>query len=186
MHMPCNAAPDRRFPQADAGFFDRHTLRVARDLLGMYLVRKNGGTLLRARIVETEAYHGHRDRASHASRGMTPRTKTMFGPPGTLYVYLIYGMYHCLNFVTMAEGFPAAVLIRAVDLPGGNGPGRTCRLMHIDTTLNGLGPGNDQLWVELDPAVKKRGRVATGKRIGVDYAGPWREKPWRFTLKEQA
>jgi DNA-3-methyladenine glycosylase len=168
--------------RAGAAFFDRPTVRVARDLLGMHLVRSLEGTVLRARIVETEAYHGPRDRASHASRGMTERTKIMFGPPGCVYVYLIYGMYHCLNFVTMPEGFPAAVLIRAVDLPGGNGPGRTCRLMHIDRSLNGLAPGNDRLWIELDGALAKRGRIAAGTRIGVDYAGPWKDKLWRFTL----
>ncbi len=169
--------------RADSAFFDRHTVRVARDLLGMYLVRDLGGEVLRARIVETEAYHGPRDRASHASRGMTERTKIMFGPPGSIYVYLIYGMYHCLNFVTMPEGYPAAVLIRAVDLPGGNGPGRTCRLMQVDRALNGLAPGNGRLWIELEGSVKKRGCVETGKRVGIDYAGPWKEKPWRFTLK---
>lgn len=182
--MKPDAVPDRYLKQADSSFFNRTTMRVARDLLGMDLVRKIDDTILRARIVETEAYHGPHDRASHASRGMTNRTKTMFGPPGTIYVYLIYGMYHCLNFVTMPEGFPAAVLIRAIDLPAGHGPGRTCRLMHVDKTLNGLEPGNDQLWIELDTTVKKRGLITAGTRIGVDYAGVWKDKLWRFTLNK--
>src|SRR3989338_6335159 len=97
-------------------FFNRKTLLVARELLGKYLVRKIGNKTIRAKIVETEAYCGPDDLACHASRGLTPRTKVMFGPPGHAYVYLIYGMYHCLNIVTEKKRWPAAVLIREVEL----------------------------------------------------------------------
>ena len=100
---------------ADARIFLRDTVTVARELLGTYLVRMQDGVPLVGRISETEAYIGRRDRACHAyGYRRTPRTETLFAPPGTVYIYLIYGMYHCLNLVTEAEGEPAAVLIRAV------------------------------------------------------------------------
>jgi DNA-3-methyladenine glycosylase len=136
-------------------------------------------------ITETEAYHGLRDRASHASRGRTPRTSIMFGPPGHTYVYLVYGMHHCLNFTTMREKFPAAVLIRAVALPGGDGPGKLCKLLHITRDQNNLHPGNDELWVE-DRGTRLSGaRIIRMPRIGVDYAGlMWAAKPWRFVLRQ--
>src|SRR5581483_6962673 len=115
-------------------FFNRNTPRVARDLLGKYLVRQIAGRQVAAMITETEAYHGLDDRASHGSRGLTPRTSVMYGLPGHTYIYMVYGMHFCLNFSAMPEGFPAAVLIRAVDLPGGNGPGRLCRQLKVDKT----------------------------------------------------
>src|SRR6476661_6660464 len=110
-----SAAP----PEAlGAGFFARDTLAVARDLLGKLLVREVGGRRLWGRLVEVEAYLGPEDLAAHSARGrLTPRTRVMFGPPGHAYVYLVYGMHHCLNFVTEAEGVPHAVLVRALD-PG--------------------------------------------------------------------
>jgi len=97
-------------------FYGRNTLGVARDLIGCFLVRKYRGKIWRARITETESYAGEDDLASHASRGRTPRTETMYGEPGRAYVYMIYGMYHCLNIVTEKKDFPAAVLIRGVEL----------------------------------------------------------------------
>ncbi len=164
-------------------FFKRHTVTVARELLGKTLVvRARYGKLLRAVITETEAYHGANDRASHASRGLTPRTSIMFGPPGSWYVYLVYGMYHCCNVVTGPKGFPAAVLIRAVALPGGNGPGKLCKLLGIDRRLNGLPTVNDRIWIEDADLHIPRSRIIAGPRVGVDYAGSWAEKPWRFTL----
>src|SRR5215467_10060322 len=99
-------------------YFNRPTLVVARSLLGKYLVRKNGAGRLAGKIVEVEAYVGPHDLACHASKGRTLRTEVLFGPPGISYVYLIYGMYHCLNVVTEKSEFPAAVLIRAVDIDG--------------------------------------------------------------------
>src|SRR3989338_6256216 len=95
-------------------FFNRDTVVVAQELLGKYLVRKINGKIVKFRITETEAYCGSKDLPCHASKGMTPRTNVMFGPPGHAYIYLIYGMYYCLNIVTEKEGYPAAVLIRAV------------------------------------------------------------------------
>src|SRR5713101_6315235 len=98
-----------------ASFYARPTLRVARGLIGKYLVRETTAGLRAGRIIEVEAYVGFHDRASHASRGRTKRTEVMFGPPGLVYVYMIYGMYHCLNVVTERIDYPAAVLIRAVE-----------------------------------------------------------------------
>jgi DNA-3-methyladenine glycosylase len=183
--------PKKRLVQArgdvlDRDFFARDTRRVARELLGKYLVhRLPDGALRSGRIVETEAYHGPNDRASHASRGPTPRTRIMFGPPGYAYVYLIYGMYHCLNFVTGEAGFPAAVLVRGIDRTEGFdadavGPGRLCRALEIcRETHDGLDVTADDspLWVE-DRGESLRGR--TSPRIGVPYAGDWKEKPWRY------
>src|SRR3990167_198924 len=95
-------------------FFNRNTVTVAKDLLGKYLVRRVGKKIIAAKITETEAYCGRNDLACHASKGLTERTKVMFGPPGHAYIYLVYGMYHCLNVVTKEEGCPEAVLIRKV------------------------------------------------------------------------
>ena len=104
----------------DGKFFERPTVKVAQELLGKFLVRKIGKKIIRAKITETEAYCGTRDLACHASKGLTERTKVMFGPAGFSYVYMIYGMYHCLNIVTEKEGNPSAVLIRGVEV--GRGP----------------------------------------------------------------
>jgi len=158
-------------------FFNRNTVVVAKDLLGKYLVRKIGNKIVRTRITETEAYCGQKDLANHASKGITPRTKVMFGPPGRAYIYLIYGMYHCLNIVTEKEGYPAAVLIRGCELA--DGPGKTCRDLKIDKNFNGVDLClSKELWIEdggeKSPIIKK------GKRIGVDYAGKWKDKLWRF------
>ncbi|MDO8435558.1 MAG: DNA-3-methyladenine glycosylase, partial [bacterium] len=116
--------------QLTRSFFNRPTLDVARELIGCFIVREIKGKKVRARIVETEAYVGVEDKANHASRGRTKRTEIMFGPPGHLYVYLIYGMWWCMNVVTERDGYPAAVLIRGIELEGGErllGPGRVCR-----------------------------------------------------------
>src|ERR671918_1740788 len=122
-------------------YFNRPTLVVARSLLGKYLVRQNGSGTMAGKIVEVEAYVGPHDMACHASKGRTLRTDVLFGLPGISYVYLIYGMYHCLNVVTEREGFPAAILIRAVEHRDSSsvlidGPGRVCRAFHIDLRLN--------------------------------------------------
>lgn len=166
-------------------YFNRPTLTVARSLLGKYLVRENAKGTIVGKIIEVEAYIGPEDRACHASKGRTARTDVMFGPAGIAYVYLIYGMYHCLNVVTEREEFPAAVLIRAVEIDGEliDGPGRLCRALDIDRSLNRfdltLGA---RLWFE-DRATKvPRSRIGVFPRIGVDYAGVWAKKPWRFRL----
>ena len=165
-------------------FYERATLRVARELVGMHLVHVSSAGRQVGRIVETEAYKGPADLAAHSSRGRTPRTEVMFGPAGHAYVYLIYGVWHCLNVVTAAQGVPHAVLIRALEPIGGlsnatHGPGLLCRAMHIDKRHNGLDLSGDTLWIEA-PEISPRVRVARSTRIGVDYAGDWAAKPWRF------
>jgi DNA-3-methyladenine glycosylase len=166
-------------------YFARPTLQIARSLLGKFLVRTNGAGMVAGKIIEVEAYVGPADRASHASRGRTPRTDVMFGTPGVAYVYLVYGMHHCFNVVTEREGYPAAVLIRAVEIDGElvDGPGRVCKRMGIDRRLNRLDlTAGDGLWLE-DRALRVRPiDVGIFPRIGVDYAGEWAKKPWRFRL----
>ena len=167
-------------------YFNRPTVQVARSLIGKYLVRVIDGRMLAGKIIEVEAYVGSEDKACHASKGRTRRTDVMFGPAGVAYVYLIYGMYHCLNVVTEREEFPSALLIRAIELDGKliDGPGRLCRAMQIDLSLNraDLTMG-ESLWFEDRGASVKRGNVGAHPRIGVDYAGVWAKKPWRFRLE---
>jgi DNA-3-methyladenine glycosylase len=169
-------------------FYVRDTRVVARDLLGKLILSQQGRTLRVVRIVETEAYHGPDDAASHARRGPTPRTTIMFGEPGRAYIYLIYGVWHCLNLVTGETGFPSAVLVRAGELEGGDpraasGPGKLCRALGLDRKQNGedLVEGT-RLWVAEDGFKPKR--VARGPRVNVDYAGRWAEKPWRFWIAD--
>jgi DNA-3-methyladenine glycosylase len=176
--MPAPAAP------LPLTFYSRETLLVARDLLGMHLVHAGPAGRQVGRIVETEAYKGPRDLAAHSARGRTKRTEVMFGPPGHAYVYFIYGFWNCLNVVTAAAGVPHAVLIRALEPVAGvadttHGPGLLCRALHIDRELNGVSLRAPPLWIER-PAVYRRPRVARSERIGVDYAGDWARKPWRF------
>ena len=149
------------------------------------------------RIVETEAYVGPQDLACHASKGRTARTEVMFGPPGHAYVYFIYGFYNMLNLVTEAEDYPAAVLIRAVEPVDGvdlmrrrrktgllrnlaSGPGKLCQAFGIDRSLNGADLCGCALFVE-DRAEPTPKFQAT-PRIGVDYAGKWKDKPLRFLI----
>ena len=171
-------------------FYARDTLTVARDLLGMHLVRADGRTRRVGRIVEVEAYQGPEDLAAHSARGRTPRTEVMFGPPGHAYVYFIYGFWYCLNIVTAAAGVPHAVLVRALEPVTGItdrtwGPGLLCRAMHIDKTLNGADLRGNALWLERPPASgRARLRIARSPRIGVDYAGDWARRPWRFYDKD--
>lgn len=179
-------------------FFNRNTIVVAQELLGKVLVRQIGGKVTRARITETEAYCGIEDLACHASRGLTPRTKVMFGLPGFSYVYMIYGMYHCLNVVTREEGKPEAVLIRAAQyqilkIKNQNdkakikitlrGPGILCRELKIDRKLNAIDiTRSDLMWLEDSEEKISKDEIKKSKRIGVDYAGRWKDKLWRFYL----
>ena len=159
-------------------FYLRPVLKVARDLIGKDLVHRYRNKIYRGSIIEAEAYDGFDDLACHASRGMTERNKVMFILGGHAYVYLIYGIHHCLNLVTGPEGYPAAVLIRALDYPGADGPGKLCREFRITKQRhNGLDLIKSVLWIE-DRGV--RPKVASGKRIGVDYAGQSADLPWRF------
>jgi len=172
-------------------FYARDALTVARELLGLHLVRtlpsSSGFVRQVGRIVETEAYMGPDDLAAHSAGGRrTPRTETMFGPPGRAYVYLIYGMHHCLNVVTATRDVPHAVLIRALEpvhnLEGRTqGPGLVCRALGIDRSHDALDLLGSELFIERPSAAAARPvRLGAGPRIGVDYAGPWAKKPWRF------
>ena len=157
-------------------FFNRSSVLVAKDLLGMYLVRDE----IRYIIVETEGYEGPEDKASHASRGRTPRNTPMFGEPGTIYVYFTYGMHWMLNIVCGRKDHPAAVLIRGVR--GCIGPGRLTKKLGIDKVLNGKMLGKKtRLWIEEGERI---GKVRRTPRIGVASAGPtWSKKLYRFVLE---
>ncbi len=175
-------------------FYQRPVRQVARDLIGSILVRRCDGAgepelRLAGRIVEVEAYDGPRDRACHASKGRTPRTDPMFGEAGHAYVYLIYGMYCCLNVVTGPVGYPAAVLIRALEPIEGietgeaGGPGRLCRALRITRDLNRADLCHTGPLLIVAGEGIANGRILVGPRIGVDYAGAWATKPWRFGLQ---
>ena len=168
-------------------FYDRETVLVARELLGNFLVHRAGGVERIGKIVEVEAYLGAHDRAAHSSKGITERTKVMFGPPGFAYVYLIYGIHHCMNVVTEGEGNGAAVLLRAVEpiknISGKtNGPGLLCRAMEIDRGLNAQDLLSDNFFIAA-PEVAEKFSIVQRPRIGVDYAGNWAKKLLRFYIK---
>jgi DNA-3-methyladenine glycosylase len=184
-------------------FYHREAVVVARELLGMRLVRRFNGQRLAGYIIETEAYSGEEDQACHARGGCTPRTVVMYGPPGHAYVYFTYGMHWCLNCVTGAEGYPAAVLIRAIYPSEGldriavhrhprsqqdwtNGPGKLTKALAIDNQFNGLDlcdPGGD-LWIEAGHWVPD-GEVIIGPRVGINrVVEPWRSIPWRFLTQD--
>lgn len=175
----------------DQKFFLRRTELVARELLGKVLVRKIGRKKLSGMIVETEAYVGPHDLACHASKGKTERTKVMFESAGVWYVYFIYGMYHCLNIVTEAKNYPSAVLIRALEpleniSDSTNGPSKLCRALDITKNLNNTSAvsRNSKLYIE-DQGIKiPKNKIISAKRIGVDYAGDWKNKLLRFYIKK--
>jgi DNA-3-methyladenine glycosylase len=176
--------PGQRLPRA---FFNRDTGLVARELLGCLLVHRVNGVERVGKIVETEAYLGVGDMAAHSSKGVTPRTRVMFGPPGYAYVYLIYGMHHCINIVTEAQGQGTAVLLRALEpvrnLHGKtSGPALLCKAMDIDRRLNGHDFCSDDLHV-LARSPEQPAPVVQRPRIGVDYAGEWAARPLRFYLE---
>jgi DNA-3-methyladenine glycosylase len=162
-------------------FFGRPAAAVARELIGMHLVVRDGERGRAYLITEAEAYHGSKDKASHARRGRTERNAPMFGPPGHWYVYLIYGMYWMLNVVTGKEGQPSAVLIRGIE--GSEGPGKLTRALGIDRRFNASAASRKTgLWLEDRGVRVPRSRVGRGPRIGVAYAGEWADKPLRFFL----
>ena len=168
-------------------FYDRDTVLVARELLGKFLIHHDRGVKRVGRIVETEAYLGPHDLAAHSSRGLTERTKVMFGPPGFAYVYMIYGMYFCMNVVTQREGHASAVLLRAVE-PVRNvagrtqGPGLLCKAMNIDKRLNGHDLLSADFHIAADPSPPAFS-IVKRPRIGVDYAGSWAKRHLRFYIK---
>jgi DNA-3-methyladenine glycosylase len=171
-------------------FYARPALTVARELLGAHLIVDEGGWRRVGRIVETEAYVGEHDLACHASKGRTPRTEVLFGPPGRAYVYLIYGMYHCFNVVTDVEGVASAVLVRAVEPVEGlpekartDGPGRLCRALGLTLAHNREDLRGARLHLE-PGAPLAEARVERGPRIGVDYAGAWAREPYRLWVRD--
>ncbi len=168
-------------------FSSPDTVRLARELVGRQLVLADpqGRETARHTIVETEAYDGPDDRASHARNGPTPRSAVMFGPPGHWYVYLVYGMHEMLNLVTGPAGYPAAVLIRGLDSV--SGPGRLTKTLGIGRRFNGLpaAPAHGLYLAEAPVSIPPHAIEAT-PRIGVDYAGPhWASRPYRFILRQK-
>lgn len=174
----------RKLPRS---FYDRDTIVVARQLLGKHLVHVSRGVERIGRIVEVEAYLGPHDLAAHSARGLTERNKVMFGPPGHAYVYLIYGMYYCMNVVTERAGHASAVLLRAVE-PVKNvtgrtqGPGLLCRAMQIDKCLNAHDLLSDDFYIAA-PARAEPFTIAKSPRVGVDYARHWAKRHLRFYIK---
>ena len=198
-------------------FYIGDTVQIAQELLGKYLVRiLDDGQVLAGRITETEAYVGRCDKACHAyNYRRTDRTSTLFGPPGHAYIYFIYGMYHCLNFVTEPEGEPSAVLLRAIDPIAGidmirrlrfgdkpmtayqqknflNGPGKVCKGLSLTKAENGLDLTGDTLFLcdsPLDFGVPcpalPKEHFCAGPRVGIDYAEEARDFPWRFWLEKE-
>ena len=186
--MGGDPGPNRAFLKAlPRAFYDHDTVVVARALLGKYLVHVSHGVERIGRIVEVEAYLGAHDLASHSSRGLTARTRVMFGPPGHAYVYLVYGIHCCMNVVTERDGHASAVLIRAVE-PVRNaegstrGPGRLCKAMRIDRRLNGHDLVGDDFFIA-DPLDSEPPRIVKRPRIGVDYAGRWARRHLRFYIR---
>ena len=188
-------------------FYNRDSLIVARELLGKVLVHETEGGRISAKIVETEAYMGIEDKAAHSYGGKrTTRVEVMYGGPGCSYVFMIYGMYYCFNVVTREEGIPQAVLIRAVEPAEGfeqmaanrfqkayhqlsksqikgltNGPGKLCRALLIDKSLNGEDLCGRKLYIE--DGEGENFSVVSAKRIGIDYAGEAKDYLWRFYIE---
>ncbi|MBI3182388.1 MAG: DNA-3-methyladenine glycosylase [Myxococcales bacterium] len=171
-------------------YYERPALQVAPELLGKVLIVQEGKSRRAGRIVEVEAYVGEHDLACHASKGRTPRAEVLFGPAGRAYVYFIYGMHYCFNVVTDPEGVASAVLVRALEPLEGippslrtDGPGKLCRAMGIDLSFNRADLRGDRIHLLDMPPLPSRS-VAKGRRIGVDYAGKWARKPYRFWVRE--
>lgn len=210
-HSERSTTPALRLRRMDAALLAGPVEAVAQSLLGTLIVRDTDAGRCVARIVETEAYAGPEDRASHARAGRTARNRVMFGPPGRAYVYLVYGLHHCLNVVCGPDGQAAAVLIRAVEPvegvelmrlrrgptagPGhrlGAGPARTCQALDIDGALDGTDLLTDlQLWLAAPiwsgSAARLTDPIVSGPRVGVAYAGAgWAVLPWRFGITGHA
>lgn len=169
-------------------FYDRDTITVAKELLGKHLVHVSRGIERIGRIVEVEAYLGAHDLAAHSAKGLTKRTQVMFGPPGYAYVYLIYGMYYCMNVVTESEGHASAVLLRAIEpvkniVKRSQGPGLLCKAMEIDKCLHGHDLLSDNFYITSGSEIKSF-TIIKRPRIGVDYARHWAKRLLRFYIKD--
>ena len=170
------------------GFYQRPATEVAPELLGKLLVRRTERGLRIGRIVEVEAYLGREDLAAHSSKGVTPRTQVMFGEAGHAYVYLIYGMHHCMNVVTGPLGSGSAVLLRALEPVQGldiatNGPGRLAKAMGIDKRLYGADLCHTESELYLAEDGYEAETILTSARIGVHYAGDWAKRPLRYYIE---
>ncbi|MEP7040501.1 MAG: DNA-3-methyladenine glycosylase [Chloroflexota bacterium] len=185
-------------PVGDRAWFDRSAAEVAPDLLGAVLVHDTPSGRIAGRIVEVEAYLGPEDLAAHSSRGQTPRNAVMFGEPGHLYVYLVYGLHHCANVVCGPGSKPEAVLLRAAELTAGVDQART-RRGGVPSARLAAGPGNLALAFGIDrrlnsvdlltgPVRLLRGprptAIERSSRIGVDYAGAWADRPLRYVIRD--
>jgi len=168
-------------------FYTKPTLTTAKDLLGKYIVRKIGRKELIGRIIETEAYIGPQDKASHAYNGkITPRNKVEYLIGGYIYIYLVYGMYWQMNIVTAKQGEPECVLIRALDLGKiANGPGKVCNYLKLDKSFYKEDLSKSKrIWLEDRGEKIKPCQILATKRIGIDYAGLyWSRRKWRFMIK---
>jgi DNA-3-methyladenine glycosylase len=192
-------------PHLPRSFFARDTIEVARDLLGKRLVREHDSLRISGIILETEAYRGEEDLACHARAGRTPRTEIMYGPPGRAYIYFVYGMHWLLNFVTEEEGFPGAVLIRAIYPEEGldfissrrkgyprdlwtNGPAKICQALAIDGDLNGVDVCGADLKIWLEKGVEIAPEVIQAcPRVGLNTVpDPWKSIAWRFVVNYQS
>lgn len=170
-------------------FYNRDTTLVAKELLGKYLVHHCNGVAKIGKIVEVEAYLGPHDLAAHSAKGLTNRTRIMFGPPGYAYIYLIYGIYHCFNVVTEAIGHPSAVLIRAIEpiqhITGRTqGPGLLCNALGINKELNGYDLLSDDFYIAA--GANHPFTIIKKPRIGVEYAKHWAKRLLRFYIKGNA
>ena len=167
-------------------YFQKPTLEISKNLLGKFLIRKIGKKMHTGMITEVEAYIGMEDKACHAARGKTTRNQVMFETGGVWYVYFVYGMYWMLNIVTEKKEFPAAILIRGIKTEEEhfNGPGKLTRHLKIDKQLNGLpATAETGLWIEDQGLHIPSKNIHQGKRIGINYAGEWKDKPWRFYIR---
>lgn len=193
-------ALERAAPTLERGWFDRAAAIVARELLGARLVHAAADGVVGGTIVEVEAYAGPEDLAAHSARGRTPRNAVMFGQPGHLYVYFVYGMHYCMNVVCGPGAKPEAVLLRAVAIDEGidlarrrrgtavsdtrlaSGPGNVARAFGVDRSLNGIdlldGP------MRIVPLERSQPSIASGPRVGVDYAGDWSQRPMRLWIRD--
>jgi len=168
-------------------FYERPALDLAKALLGKTLARKEGKRILRGKIVETEAYLGEKDKASHAFGGkITKRNKTEYLRGGHLYVYLCYGMHWQLNVTASFSGVPECVLLRALEPQKkeriASGPGKLCKWLKLDKSFDAEDlVYSKRIWIEDS---FEKGKTACSERIGIGYAGEWAKKPWRFFLKD--